>query len=279
MSFAVSTWICQDCSTEEAVDILAGSGFAELELSGTGSALMSAWQTDGPGTTARLARHGLKATSVHCSKAGRVGLGSSDRDERDRAVQENMSFLRNMAESGVQQLILHPEGVARSMVASGHPSGAAVLGWDDQHLRDSLSRLADCAGELGLVLAVENMQSAVAAFTTMDSLLDLIGGLGGHVGLCHDVGHSLLAGLDAEREMRRALRSGRLFSLHLHHVSVDEVDHLLLPQGGQPDLNVLLADLDKAQFPGQKTIELRPNPAVDPRSVLQSAAKVFLGRF
>ena len=272
MNHAISTWVYQDCPVEQAVELLAGSRFSAVELSGTGSALMTAWQNDGPGTTALLGRHGIAIASVHCSRTGRAHLGSSNRHARNGAVQENIAFLRNMAGCGIRQLVLHPEGVEN--ITSGPASLGGAAG-DDQYLREALSRLADCAGALGVNLAVENMQAASSPFASVRNLLAAIAGLGDHVGLCHDVGHSLLAGLDPGREMALALASGRLLSLHLHHVRGDGTDHLLL-EDGNPDLQALLTRLDKACFSGQCTIELRPAAAVAPGDVLLAAAKMFL---
>ena len=174
--------------------------------------------------------------------------------------------------TGIRQLVLNPEGVEKMTPGPKSLGGAAE---DDQYLREALTRLADCAGALGVNLVVENMQSASSPFASVTHLLGIIAGLGDHVGLCHDVGHSLLAGLVPGREMALALASGRLLSLHLHHVRGDGTDHLLL-EDGNPDLQALLAKLDKACFSGQCTIELRPAASVPPGDVLLAAAKMFL---
>lgn len=129
------------------------------------------------------------------------------------------------------------------------PAAAAAA---RQRIQASLRSLADAAAERGLRLAVENIGGLG---TTIADLLPFIADLGPHVGLCHDVGHSVQAGLDPAAETAEALRSGRLFSLHLHDVNAANRDHFI-PGEGVVDLAAILALLDEHGFTGIRTLEI-----------------------
>lgn len=249
------------------------SEFREIELSGSGSALMNAWETDCGAVSNLLLRHGLSIVSVHCSRAGRVKLGSSNHKERQECIDENLRFLDLMSKSGIDELVLHPEGLDRL------PESSSRIDYCHSHslffpLLDSLQQLNERARPLGIRLAIENMQTPASYFASMRQLLQLIEGFDSNVGLCLDVGHSFLAGLDVDQELLTALRSARLFSLHLHNVQAEERQDHILPENGLLNLSGLIEVLDKADFKGQRTIELRPSGT--PLQELRQAARTFL---
>lgn len=263
-NFAISTWILRDVPLEQAMTLLGESDFDIIELSGTGSALLVAWEQDCVGAMRRFESAGISVPSIHCTTQGRRGLDFTDQAARQACIALNAQCFERMKESGIPEMVLHAGG-----------EDAAEVGEDPERrkfARDSLQRLADLAGDMGLRIAVENAQKTAGPTASMARLSELVEGLGDHVGLCHDVGHSALAELDPVEETRSALATGRLFSLHLHDVDPDGADHAM-PGEGHLALDALVDELDRAGFSGLGTIELKPFES-DIASRLAQAAKV-----
>lgn len=272
MCYSISTWLFQNRSLAETIDDLTHSDFRKIELSGSGSALMNAWEKDCRDVQKLFHRHDIQAVSVHCSRAGRVKLGSSNRDERQKCITENRNFLQRMSESGIGEFVLHPEGL------DAPPESISIMDSHQQKsyyapLVDSLQQLNEEARQLGIRLAVENMQSPASPFASIQQLLQLIENFDRNMGLCLDIGHSFLAGLDARQELQAALQSSRLFSLHLHNIQSEGHRDHILPENGLLDLPWFIETLDKSGFKGQRTIELRPSE--NPLQELRRAVQVF----
>ncbi len=261
--YAISTWTAESAGAEEAIELLAAAGFELAELSGGVSPLMEAWRRDPCGVVDALKNAGLELESAHSPRPGRL-LDAADPETRRASLQANAEFCRHMAASGVELLVVHPTG-------AGPDPGESFDAWRGRAI-DSLAELADEADRWGVRLAVENI-GRDAPGSRMDDLIDMIAGLGDHVGLCHDVGHSVQAGFDPRAELRAALASGKLFSLHLHDVKPDNVDHFL-PGEGVVDLDGLIDDLNAAEFAGLRVLEIKP-PAEDLPGRLRAARSVL----
>ncbi len=251
--YGFSTWILRDVSLEGALSCIENSGFDALELAGTGSALLTAWEKDCKGVMQTLESMGVTVYSVHCSQLGRNWLDSPDTSQRRKSLDENLRYFERMYTSGIPELVLHAGGDTSE-------SASEPMGPRRDRARESLHWLAERAAAMGLKIAAENAQKQSGTSASIEGVLDLIRAEEEHVGLCHDVGHSVLAGLDPVAETIVALNSGRLFSLHLHDVTAVHSDHVIPRQGNLP-LDQLIGTLDAVGFPGGRTLEIRPSEA------------------
>lgn len=85
-AYVLSTYIFQQTPFRETMDLLAHCDFRGIELSGTGSELLMAWEQDPRGMIEKLERAGLAVPSIHCTIAGRRSLASPDRDARQVSI-------------------------------------------------------------------------------------------------------------------------------------------------------------------------------------------------
>jgi len=252
MTYAISTWLVGRIPTDEAITLMAGNGFTQTELSADWAPIVMDWEQDPESVCGKLAAAGISVPSVHSPEAGRR-LDLLDDEARMASVQDNIRYFGLMKACGIPEIIIHPI------------SGAA--GKDDEawakvpgKTRESLKVLADAAGELGLRLAVENLGGGGRPGSTMASVLELIDGLDGHVGLCMDIGHSQQAHLDLLAELQTALASGKLFTLHLHDVDPTGKDHYI-PGEGCIDFEPYLAMLRAHGYDRGRTLEIAVAPA------------------
>ncbi|MBU0610522.1 MAG: sugar phosphate isomerase/epimerase [Armatimonadetes bacterium] len=248
-AYAISSWSAAPLSPNDAIAALAAAGFRRVELSDDASPLVRAWEADPVAVTADLAAAGLTVDSVHTPEPGRF-LDLPDAAARQASIQANLDYFDLMTAAGVPEMVVHPISNAAGLTAE---TLAAAQG----RVRDSLAQLADAAGEHDLRLGVENLGANEELAGSLASLLSLIDGLGSHVGLCHDIGHTVQAGLDPVAEVELALRSGRLFSLHLHDVNAEKRDHYI-PGEAALDFAPYLAALAAHSFAGLRTLEIAP---------------------
>lgn len=248
-AYTLSSWIAASVSAQEAIAHIAAAGFTQIELSDDASALVQAWEKNPADVAHQLAEAGLRAVSVHCPSAGQK-LDVPDKGARLASLRALQHYLRLMADSAVPQMIVHPISGALALDEMG-------VRETKQRLRASLEPLAEAAASYGLRLCFENLGSNRILGASIASLLEMIEGLGSNVGLCHDIGHTILAGLDAVEEVRLALRSNKLFALHLHDVNEAKNDHFI-PGEGCLDFQPYLAELQAYAFSGVRTLEIAP---------------------
>lgn len=249
--YGISSWITAGLEPEAAIEALAGAGFRRVELSDDASPLGRAWEADAAGVSERLRAAGLTITSIHTPVPGRFLDVAADA-ARQQSVQANLDYFALMAAAGVPEMVIHP-------ISSADGLEGAALAAAQGRVRDSLQTLADVAGARGLRLAVENLGANYSLAGSMESVVELTEGLGEHVGLCHDLGHTVQAGLCPVHQVGVSLRSGRLFSLHVHDVNADLHDHFI-PGEGCVDFPAYLAELSRGGFAGIRTLEIAPTP-------------------
>ena len=262
--YAISTWIVEELDAEDAISLLTAAGFREAEISGGASPLLMAWEADPIATTRRLEAAGIAVRSIHCPRAGRH-IDVEDDAARQASVAANVDYFRRMKACGVPEIVIHP-------TSSIDVSTEAQRDAARTRSRDSLERLAAHGAAIGVRMAVENLGREGRPGCCMADLIAMIDDLGPHVGLCLDVGHSGLAGLDIVHELTLALSTGKLFSLHIHDVNDDGRDHFM-PGEGRLDFDTFVATLDSAGFDGVRTLEVKP-PETDVAGRLAEAARV-----
>lgn len=262
--YGISTWLVQGYAPQKAVSLLADAGFHHVEISGANEEFVPAWEEDPVGVSRLLRGAGLEAVSVHGPIAGRR-LDAPDAAVRKAAIAANVAYFDLMRMNGIPEIVIHPNGGADT----SNPAACAAAG---KHARESLEVLADRARRAGVRMAVENLGRPPTPGSSISRLLDLIDGLGDHVGLCFDVGHAEQAGLDLLCELHTAIASGQLFSLHLHDVAPNGVDHFI-PGEGRIDWNAFVPALDADKFSGGRTLELSPHHG-NPSMQLRRAGKL-----
>lgn len=252
MTYAISTWLVGRVPTDEAIRLMADHGFAQTELSADWAPIVVEWERDPEGVCDKLRAAGISVPSVHSPELGRR-LDLPDNEARMASVQDNLRYFGLMRACGIPEIIIHPISGA---AGDDEEEWAKV----PRRSRESLKVLADAAGEAGLRLAVENLGGGGRPGSTMASLLELIDGLGEHVGLCMDIGHSQQAHLDLVAELQCALLSGRLFTLHLHDVDPNGKDHYI-PGEGCIDFEPYLGMLRAHGYDRGRTLEIAVAPA------------------
>jgi sugar phosphate isomerase/epimerase len=147
-------------------------------------------------------------------------------------------------------VICHPNNYASD------PFSADGFGASWQRTRESLAWLAEMAQRAGVRMAVENLPSRglPRPGARVCDVLRMIEGLGAHVGVCLDAGHSNANGLSAAAEATEA--GERLFALHIQDTDGLGDDQHWLPGRGTTDWPALLRALDKMRFVGARTFEV-----------------------
>lgn len=261
--YGISSWIVNTLPTEEAIEALRVTGFKEAEVSGSDSPLVKAWERDPSAITGKLNEAGIEVRSVHNPVDGR-SLDAEDETIRQASVDRNLEYIRLVEESGAEELVVHP---------GGSSSASSMEERDASRARStrSLAAIAEGASRAGIGLAVENMIGRGGLGSTVAELLGMVAGLGDHVGLCLDVGHAVLSGLDPTAELENA--GQRLFSLHLHDVSLENRDHFI-PGEGKIDWEPFLSALDAKGLKVIRTLEISPPAGTDVTKRLRQAAVV-----
>ena len=250
--YAISTALFSS-SKPDVFDKIAAAGFREIELSGS-SAMMQEWLCNLVVLARLVAASGLTIRSIHTPDHAWHN-GALDDETRSASVAAVETTFQQAAELGAEYVIVHPNR------RSEQPSGDYKAIW--QRSRESLVYLADRAKRFGIKMAVENMpwrdQSIFAPDRTMPGasvpqIIELIRGLGDHVGVCLDVGHSNAVGLSAAQE---ALDGGaRLFCLHIQDNDGLGQDQHLLPGEGTINWPDFLMALETIHFAGMRTFEV-----------------------
>ena len=249
MRFALSTWVASRFGVSDAVEKLGAAGFDRVEISCAQSPLGRAWEEDPVGVVHILTDAGMRACSVHDPDAGRF-LDVPDDLRREQALEETAGYVRRCGDSGVGLVVVHATSTAG--VAPGDTADQRF-----ERSRGSLRSLAALAGECGVRLAVETLpgRDGQRPDETVAGLLGLIDGLGGHVGICIDVGHTWMSGHDPVSEVAAA--GDRLFSLHIHDVKGGKQDHHL-PGDGELEFGPMLDQLAAIGFGGLAVLEISP---------------------
>lgn len=250
--YCVSTAVVGQRPRREALAALAASGFCNLELGDPDT--LDSWGADPAGLRRDLEALGLAPRSVHIDSAA-WDAANPDDAIRGAAVLAGLRSLRQAAEVGAEVVICHPNRPDPDPAAYSTPQGVAA---SLARTRASLERFAAEAAGLGLRLALENLpaRGTPRPGATMGDLLRLIEGLGAHVGICQDVGHSNSNGLDAAADCRAA--QGHLFALHLQDNDGLGEDQHLLPGEGTTAWRPFLQALEETGFQGLRTFEVKP---------------------
>jgi sugar phosphate isomerase/epimerase len=259
-TFSSSTSLFHATPIEQAAERLAACGFTEIEI--FDGAQTDDWLDDPARTARTLQANGLRVRTVHLPVIG-WEIDSPDEALRQLALQACVRAMRIAAQLGAEAAIVHPNGAHLAFTADGYG-----LSW--HRTRQSLVWLAARAGEIGIKLAAENLPAHGTWRPGMyvSELLCMIDGLGEHVGICLDAGHSTCNHIGAGVEAR--LAGAKLFALHIQDNDGSGADQHLLPGRGVTDWDDFRRALDEIGFQGARTFEVGRGENLD--NTLQALA-------
>lgn len=256
--YGLATYILNPLPRDRALAKVVEAGFSQMELAGTQGHLDD-WPAN-PGQLRRVLQAvGLSAPSVHAPQAA-WNITASDDAERAVAIEAAIASFEQTAEVGAEIVICHPNGPGVPYTVEEYEENWA-------HSRESLAILAERARAAGVKMAVENLpaRGQPRPGATVGQVLGMIEGLGDHVGICLDAGHSNANGRDAASE---ALEVGeKLFALHIQDNDGCGEDQHLLPGRGTTDWGAFLDALDTMSFQGIRTLEVGSSEGLDPTLV------------
>lgn len=247
-TYSCSTSMFRSSPLPQVAEQLAGAGFEEIEI--FDRTRTDDWLADLPYAEGLLRANGLRLRTVHLPVIG-WEIDSPDETLRQLALQACLRCMAASAQLGAESAIVHPNGAHLAFTASDYG-----LSW--QRARQSLEWLALKAGEIGIKLAAENLPAHFTPRPGMyvTDLLRMIEGLGDHVGICLDVGHSTANGISAALEARQA--GDRLLALHIQDNDGSGEDQHLLPGQGVTDWVAFRQALEDVHFCGARTFEVGP---------------------
>lgn len=223
-NYGISTALLKEYPLEEVIAKIAEAGFKEIEISGD-DAHYNAWFQDTTAARKALQRTGITPTSVHSPHAGWHNA-ASDPLVRQTALETNTACFFQAAEIGARMVVVHPN-------SSSDPFTPDTYATSWARTRDTLVILAERAQEAGIKMLLENMpaRGLPRPGSTIIDVLKFIDGLGDHVGVCLDVGHSYANGIDPAEEMRQA--EEKLLEVHLQdNDGSGEDQHWIMGAGG-----------------------------------------------
>ena len=244
--YSLSTLIFHGLSLDETIAGIARSGFSCVELS---SEEYADEFIRNPGKIRRrLEQEGVRPWSVHSPSQG-WDNGTSNDAERKKSVEAAAVCFGPAAEVGAEIVICHPDASKKMTTKQQYKDCKAFS-------RQSLEIIADHAKKTGIKIALENMpaRNKLRPSSSVSELLEMIDGLGDHVGICIDAGHSNANGLIAAEDAR--LAGEKLFAVHIQDNDGKGEDQHLLPGLGTTDWDRFLNTLDEIGFTGPRIFEL-----------------------
>ena len=238
----------------EAIRSVAAARYVETELMAEGVG----WEKGPPDPKPyrdALKEHGIYPHSIHAPYQA-INLASFDDAERRNSVDQVADTMRFLAKLGGRTVVVHPSG--RPLTPSPGFYTLENIGMATENAHRSISELVRVAEEEGVRMALENLpatkETLIRPLETMRELRYFMADLPPeYVGICHDIGHTRLSGLDIAEEARIA--SERLYALHIQDGSTDSDDHLP-PGHGILDFDSYSKALADIEFDGAWTMEV-----------------------
>jgi sugar phosphate isomerase/epimerase len=188
------------------------------------------------------------------ARAGKwLSLADMDPERRLEAINQTLASMIAMSGLGARIAILHPSAPGAAAEAD-HPDG----------FRQSIERLIPVAEHLDMTLAIENIPAPLGGADQIKTLIERIDHP--RVRACIDAGHAFLSEGESAGEA-----FGRLAPLaaaiHLHDNNGESDEHLIPGTGGTP-FTALWQALEKADYEGPLTFELRRPEGADYADIL-----------
>jgi sugar phosphate isomerase/epimerase len=250
--YSISTYIVQEAPRAEGLALIARAGFTLVEL-GCDPGHLEDWGKDPAAMRREMAALGLTPASLHIPTAA-WDVANPDPAARRAALDAARAAFDLAAEVGAEVVICHPN-------ASTYPHTEDTFDDEMARSREAVVEIAGYAAATGVRMALENLPArhTPRPGATMGQVLAMIDGLGDHVGVCLDAGHSNANGYSAAADAREA--GARLFALHIQDNDGQGEDQHLLPGRGTTDWEAFLDALDDIRFAGLRTFEVGPHVA------------------
>jgi sugar phosphate isomerase/epimerase len=225
----------------------AAAGLNCVELCATPGHLDD-WMDSPEETAAQAKEHGVAIPSVHSGQAGWYN-NSPDEEVRRKSVQTAISCFEPAKRAGAEVVVVHP-------TFSDEPLTDEAFDGNWERATRSLKEMAEAAADVGILIAAENLpaRGRRRPGAPMSEVLEMIGGLGDHVGVCIDAGHSNANGQDAAAEAR--LAADRVFAVHIADNDGQGQDQHLLPGDGTVDWKAFIAALDEIGYARGRMFEI-----------------------
>jgi len=262
--YGMSAMLFGEIPFADLVPKLSASGWQQVEL-GFLSTPEADWRTDVPRARQLLDEAGIAVPSVHIASAG-WNVADPEESVRQIALAQALACLAPAAALGARVVICHHNAPRVPFQAEDRMANMA-------RSRESLGKLADRAATLGLQLAVENLpqRHTPRPGGPIEDVLEIIDGLGEHVGICVDAGHSNANGRRADEEVRIA--GDKLLAVHIQDNDGLGEDQHLLPGAGTTDWQRFVAALDACAPDCIRTFEVGAKGG-DPDDVLAELTRL-----
>jgi sugar phosphate isomerase/epimerase len=224
---------------------IAGLGFDYLELTlDPPEAHHSQVRKLGSTLTAQLRRWGM---GVVCHMPTFVSLADLTDSIRQASVGEVLASLEVAAELHPHHVVLHPAHIAGM--------GPFVMDLSHRHAYDSLTAIVEKAGELGLILCLENMFPRTRFCVEPEDFRQVFEQFPS-LKMTLDIGHGCIGSPGG----KRVLQFIRQFSERIEHLHVSDNfgqqdDHLPVGSGSIPFASIL-AELKQSGFSRTVTFEV-----------------------
>lgn len=209
LQVGINSFTCESDGTIEGLRRIARHGFRHVELWCNYAHLDPRLAENVPVVGRALTAEGLRPVSLHApfEFRGEIVSGEAVWDAWEELMAELLETARYLQ---VGVLVVHP-------VLACTPSDASQGGREVVACREqSLKRTARLAGGYGIKIALENLcRETVSDLANPAALVELVHRLGeDNVGLCFDIGHCLVSGLDPLEEMEHL--TTQVYSFHVH---------------------------------------------------------------
>lgn len=263
--FVAPTFYVPSRPTVEGLRGLADAGIRLIEVYGDDPDnhlnLMDGSQTDD--LLAAVNALGMKVHSIHCafSRPSEEYWDMSQLDEakRDAVINRRIQALHLTSRLGAHHVVVHP-GIKER--------GEERL----TNCRTSLTRLADAARGLGIMIAVENLPPGYVGESVAEMRRILEGLDPNVIGFCLDTGHAML-GADSYTDYIREF-GDRMIAIHWHGNDGTEDGHAF-PADGTRSWDDFVAALDEVGYDLPITVEAVPPEGVSWDSALRSVREIL----
>jgi sugar phosphate isomerase/epimerase len=256
LASALFTFDEQDNATGDPIEALEAVnrvGFRQTEIMADGEEWQAPCSHDVVKFRRALEEFDFERVTIH-TPSRQTNLASCDESIRRRSVARIAEAIRFGGDLDVKEAIVHPSGRPHP----GEPPYSSItLGTATEHAYRSIEELVRVAETVGVRIALENLSMEGRGFRPLKTMQELRAFIAGfsheRVGLCLDVGHACISGLDPAEQAR--VGSDRLCALHIQDVDGIHDSHWIPGQGviDWTSLGIALRDVD---FDGAWTIEV-----------------------
>ena len=235
--YGISTSMFSGLPLEKALQRVAAAGFREVELSCCEGA-PGDWYLRPDNTRRALQANRLHARAVHSPNAG-WNNAAKDPSARAISIDAATACFKPAIDVGANTVVIHANAPNKETAYTEEDYGPCL-----RRSIESLAILAERAAKAGVRMAVENLvtRGQPRPSVAMEEVIEMISGLGDHVGVCLDAGHVNAEGNDPVAAAR--LAATKIFAVHLQDNDGKGEDQHLVPGSGTIDWNAFIATLD-----------------------------------